>query len=110
MGLYDRNYIQDRSHEDVYEQAGFTQSSLSVFIRQTYQLFAASLLAASAGAYIGVGMASAIASWYWGLVILEFVFLFGLYAAKRKPGLNMVLLFGFTFLSGLTLAPLLSSV
>ena len=110
MGLYDRNYIQDRSHEDVYEQASFTQSSLSVFIRQTYQLFAASLLAASAGAYIGVGMASAIASWYWGLVILEFVFLFGLYAAKRKPGLNMVLLFGFTFLSGLTLAPLLSSV
>ena len=110
MGLYDRNYIQDRSHEDVYEQASFTQSSLSVFIRQTYQLFAASLLAASAGAYIGVGMASAIASWYWGLVILEFVFLFGLYAAKRKPGLNMILLFGFTFLSGLTLAPLLSSV
>jgi FtsH-binding integral membrane protein len=40
--------------------------------KQTYQLFAASLLAASAGAYIGVGMAKAISSWYWGLVILEF--------------------------------------
>ena len=39
-----------------------------------------------------------------------FVFLFGLYAAKRKAGLNMALLFGFTFLSGLTLTPLLSSI
>ena len=109
MGLYDRNYIQN-SAESTYEQTRLDESSLGVFIKQTYQLFAASLLAASAGAYIGVGMASTIASWYWGLVILEFVFLFGLYAAKRKAGLNMILLFGFTFLSGLTLAPLLSNV
>jgi len=109
MGLYDRNYIQN-SAESTFEQAGLDESSLGVFIKQTYQLFAASLLAASAGAYVGIGMASTIASWYWGLVILEFVFLFGLYAAKRKAGLNIILLFGFTFLSGLTLAPLLSNI
>lgn len=109
MGLYDRNYIQ-QTCEETYEQARPSESSLGVFIKQTYQLFAASLLAASAGAYVGIGMASTIASWYWGLVILEFVFLFGLYAAKRKAGLNMLLLFGFTFLSGLTLAPLLSNI
>ena len=109
MGLYDRNYIQN-SAESTYEEVRLDQSSLGIFIKQTYQLFAASLLAASAGAYVGVGMASTIASWYWGLVILEFVFLFGLYAAKRKAGLNMALLFGFTFLSGLTLAPLLSNI
>lgn len=109
MGLYDRNYIQQTS-EETYEHARPSESSLGVFIKQTYQLFAASLLAASAGAYVGIGMASTIASWYWGLVILEFVFLFGLYAAKRKAGLNMLLLFGFTFLSGLTLAPLLSNI
>jgi modulator of FtsH protease len=108
MGLYDRNYIQDRSNENTYEHTRVNESSMGVFIKQTYQLFAASLLAASAGAYIGIGMAKTISSWYWGLVILEFVFLFGLYAAKRKPGLNMVLLFGFTFISGLTLVPLLS--
>ena len=109
MGLYDRNYIQN-SAESTYEQVRLDESSLGVFIKQTYQLFAASLLAASAGAYVGIGMASTIASWYWGLVILEFVFLFGLYAAKRKAGLNIILLFGFTFLSGLTLAPLLSNI
>jgi len=108
MGLYDRNYIQDRSNENTYEHTRVNESSMGVFIKQTYQLFAASLLAASAGAYIGIGMAKTISSWYWGLVILEFVFLFGLYAAKRKPGLNMVLLFGFTFISGLTLVPLLA--
>jgi len=109
MGLYDRNYIQGHSQEGAYEEVR-SQSSMAVFIKQTYQLFAASLLAASAGAYIGIGMAGFVASWYWGFVILEFVFLFGLYAAKRKAGLNMMLLFGFTFLSGLTLAPLLSHI
>ena len=110
MGLYDRDYIQQHSQEGAYEHTRVDESSIGAFIKQTYQLFAAILLAASAGAYVGVGMAKAISSWYWGLVILEFVFLFGLYAAKRKPGLNMILLFGFTFLSGLTLAPLLSNI
>lgn len=110
MGLYDRNYIQQNTHEEVREHAGMDQSTLGLFIKQTYQLFAASLLAASAGAYVGIGMAKTVSSWYWGFVILEFVFLFGLYAAKRKPGLNIALLFGFTFLTGLTLAPLLSSI
>jgi modulator of FtsH protease len=108
MGLYDRNYIQQHSHESAYEHAGVNESSLGLFIKQTYQLFAASLLAASAGSYVGIGMAKAITSWYWGLVILEFVFLFGLYAFKRKAGINMILLFGFTFVSGLTIVPLLS--
>lgn len=108
MGLYDRNYIQQHSNESAYEHAGVNESSLGLFIKQTYQLFAASLLAASAGAYVGIGMAKAITSWYWGLVILEFVFLFGLYALKRKAGINMILLFGFTFVSGLTIVPLLA--
>lgn len=110
MGLYDRNYVHQHSHESAYEHAKGREGSIGIFIKQTYQLFAASLLAASVGAYIGVGMANTIVSWFWGFVILEFVFLFGLYAAKRKAGLNLLLLFGFTFLSGLTLAPLLSSI
>ena len=80
------------------------------FLKSTYQLFASSLLAATAGAYIGLDMVSTITSWFWGLVILQFVFLFGLYAVKNKPGINLAVLFGFTFLTGLTLTPLLSSV
>ncbi|MDD3324069.1 MAG: Bax inhibitor-1/YccA family protein [Sulfurospirillaceae bacterium] len=110
MGLYDRDYVQQREHE---QETGFqevSRASLSTFIKQTYQLFAASLLAASVGAYVGIGIAATVSSWFWGLVILEFALLFGLYMAKRKEGLNFILLFGFTFVSGLTLAPLLSSI
>ncbi|MGB9801935.1 MAG: Bax inhibitor-1/YccA family protein, partial [Arcobacter sp.] len=92
----------------------YTQESSKVelmsFLKATYQLFAGSLLAATAGAYIGLGMVSTIASWYWGLVILEFALLFGLFAVKNKPGINLAVLFGFTFVSGLTITPLLASV
>ncbi|WP_024954428.1 Bax inhibitor-1/YccA family protein [Sulfurospirillum arcachonense] len=109
MGLYDRNYIRNNVQENTYEKTQ-TRSNQGVFIKQTYQLFAASLLAATVGAYIGIGMAGLIASFYWGFVILEFGLLFGVYAAKKKAGLNLILLFGFTFMSGLTLAPLLTHI
>ncbi|MGB7402847.1 Bax inhibitor-1/YccA family protein [Arcobacter sp. F2176] len=107
--MYNRDYL---SHKDTTQQ--YTQESSKVelmsFLKATYQLFAGSLLAATAGAYIGLGMVSTIASWYWGLVILEFALLFGLFAVKNKPGINLAVLFGFTFVSGLTITPLLASV
>ncbi|WP_428025337.1 Bax inhibitor-1/YccA family protein [Arcobacter sp.] len=107
--MYNRDYL---SHKDTTQQ--YTQETSKVelmsFLKATYQLFAGSLLAATAGAYIGLDMVSTIASWYWGLVILEFVLLFGLFAVKNKPGINLAVLFGFTFVSGLTITPLLASV
>jgi len=111
MGLYDRKYINQNINEasEHFGQAR-TSSNMAIFVKQTYQLFAASLLAASAGAYIGLGFAATISSMYFMFVILEFAVLFGLFAAKKKAGLNLVLLFAFTFLSGLTLAPLLTSI
>ncbi|AQW88402.1 BAX inhibitor (BI)-1 like protein (UPF0005 domain) [Campylobacter pinnipediorum subsp. caledonicus] len=109
MSLYDRDCA--RSNE--YEQS-YAQSSLSTFIKQTYQLFAASLLSATAGAYTGIYFLAATLIQnkilFWGLVIVEFALLFGLMAAKRKAGLNTILLFAFTFISGLTLTPLLYMV
>ena len=106
MSLYDRNYANSREQELSRE---YSQSSLSTFIKQTYQLFAASLLAASVGAYVGIfsSLGAMVANSYWLFVILELAVLFGLIAAKRKAGLNLVLLFAFTFLSGLTLTPIL---
>jgi modulator of FtsH protease len=109
MALYDRNYTNAYANE--YEQtATRDESALKSFIKQTYQLFAASLLAGTAGAYVGLGMAPVIASFYWGLVILEFALIIGLNFTKDKPSLALGMLFGFTFISGLTLAPLLSAV
>lgn len=101
------NRFENRLEEEELLQA---PSDIMAFLKSTYQLFASSLLAASAGAYVGLGMVNVISSWFWGLVILEFALLFGLYAVKDKPGINLAVLFGFTFVSGLTLTPLLSNV
>ena len=116
--MYNRDYLSNGTNsgysrtEEVYSssQESYVPKDLTAFLRSTYQLFASSLLAASAGAYIGLGMLSTISSWYWGLVILEFVFLFALYAVKDKPGINLAVLFGFTFVSGLTITPLMGSI
>jgi len=108
MELYDRKAtLQERIEQ---KAESVERYELATFIKRTYQLFAASILAAAAGAYIGMQMAPAIATWYWGLVILEFVLLISLYFTKSKPGLNLILLFGFTFMTGLTLTPLLSAI
>ncbi len=105
MALYDRQTAQQG-----YVGADVREGSqLSTFIKQTYQLFAASLLAGSAGAYVGLGMIEIIYNARWLFLILELGLLFGLYAAKRKEGLNLILLFAFTFVSGLTIAPLVGA-
>ena len=118
MALYNRDYVhqqaqreEERFERGTFEEPGVrSESELAQFIKTTYQLFAASCLAGAAGAYVGMGMVQTIAQWYIGLVILEFAMLFGLYMTRRKPGLNMAMLFGFTFLTGITLTPLLAAV
>lgn len=107
--MYNRDYLSHKDTTGNYTQET-SRAELMSFLKATYQLFAGSLLAATAGAYIGLDMVSTIASWYWGLVILEFVLLFALFAVKNKPGINLAVLFGFTFISGLTITPLLASV
>ncbi|MBD3840436.1 MAG: Bax inhibitor-1/YccA family protein [Campylobacterales bacterium] len=118
--MYNRDYLTNGSNSSSYTRNDEAYSSsheqaqapanLVAFLKSTYQLFASSLLAATVGAYIGLDMVSTISTWYWGLVILEFALLFGLYAVKDKPGINLAVLFGFTFVSGLTITPLLASV
>ncbi|WP_457593881.1 Bax inhibitor-1/YccA family protein [Hydrogenimonas sp.] len=119
MSLYNRDYVHNQSahrQEERYEQRTFEEqpvrdeAQLAQFIKTTYQLFAASCIAGAAGAYAGMGMAAAISQWYIGLVILEFAMLFGLMFTRKKPGINMAMLFGFTFLTGVTLVPLLAAV
>lgn len=114
--MYKRDYLTSGSTSNdnttyANESVGHrSRADMMAFLKATYQLFAGSLLAATAGAYIGLDMVSTIATWYWGLVIFQFVLLFALYAVKEKPGINLAVLFGFTFISGLTITPLLASV
>ncbi len=112
--MYNRDYLSNNNStynnaEQATEQTEQrSKADIVAFLKDTYRLFASSLLAATAGAYIGLDMVSTIQSWYWGLVILMFVLLFALYAVQDKPGINLAVLFGFTFISGLTITPLLS--
>ena len=111
MALYDRKSV-DNNYSD-YTESSFSQSDTALisFVKQTYQLFAASLLAASAGAYVGISnLGNIVAQYYVGFVILEFALLFGLFFTKAKPGINLAMLFGFTFVTGLTLTPILSRI
>jgi len=105
MGLYDRGYIQD-------DRTSYNEESkvrVNEFIKQTYQLFAGSLIGGSVGAYLGMGFMPSGGFGFWGVVILEFVLLFGVYAVKDKPGINLAMLFAFTFVSGLTISPMLNA-
>ena len=103
MALYDRDYA---NHAQ--EEVSAHDLSRTDFIKKTYQLFAGSLLGGTVGAYIGMGMVQTVAEWKWGFIILELALLFAVYAMKKKEGLNYILLFAFTFVSGLTLAPILT--
>lgn len=103
MNLYDRDHLKSRELEGSYS------SELSTFIKQTYQLFAASLLAATAGAYVGVFSLARLllesTATFWVLFAVEIGLLVGLMYKKKEAPLNLILLFAFTFCSGLTLAP-----
>jgi modulator of FtsH protease len=104
MGLYDRDY----AREDLAGYGQRSETKIVSFVKETYKLFAASLMAGAVGAYVGIPMASVIQAWFIPLIILEFALLFGLFAVKRKPGINLVVMFSFVFMTGLMIAPLLS--
>ncbi len=104
MGLYDRN-SRGVAYES-YELDSARQSSVEVgFVKRVYQLLTASLVAATAGAFVGTEY---VKTFSWMLLILEFALLFGLMFSKNKPTLALFMLFGFTFVSGLTLGPVLN--
>ncbi|MFV0481017.1 MAG: Bax inhibitor-1 family protein [Campylobacteraceae bacterium] len=106
MSLYDRDYSKQQSQTQSFEDNSLVEkSNLSAFIRKTYQLFAASLIAGAAGAYLGMDYAYQISSFGFWLIIPFLALYFGLRFAIRKTGLNYILLFAFTFFGGLIIAP-----
>ena len=82
-----------------------------VFIKKVYSLLAFSMVTAAIGAYLGSGpLLLLVAPNMMLIFILQFALIFFASFAARKPGLNMVALFSFTTVSGLTLGPLLYQV
>ncbi len=108
MGLYDRDYAREQAHS--FEYATHSEAKIVSFVKETYKLFAASLMGGAVGAYIGIPFAATIAQFpvYIGLIVLEFALLFGLFAVKNKPGINLMVMFAFVFMTGITLAPTLA--
>jgi len=104
MALYDRDYTSTESD--------FVQEGASVsFMKQTYQLLAASMIAAAAGAYVTLPYAEVVMQYKWFIFGAELLVLFfGLSMSRGKPGLNLAMLFLFTFLTGVSLVPLLASL
>lgn len=106
MSLYDRNYAGDISYSQVSENA------LVNFVKQTYKFFGASLFFATIGAYIGMGFLNYLmnSTMMIGIFILEIALLIGLNFLRDKPVVNVILLFAFTFVTGIALVPLLSNI
>jgi len=104
MALYDRDYTS--------AEAEYVQEGASVrFMKQTYQLLGASMIAAAAGAYVTMPYAQIVMQYKWLIFGFELFMLFvGLRMTRNKPGLNLAALFVFTFVTGVSLVPLLSSL
>lgn len=106
MGLNDRDYAREKA--DGSSTLSRNETQITAFVKDTYKLFAASMLAGSVGAFVGVPFAAQIHSMAIVLFIIEIGLLIGLYMTKNKPGINLMMLFGFTFMTGITIAPLLA--
>ena len=103
MALYDRDYSSSQTQIDVQEGASVA------FMKQTYQLLGASMVAAAAGAYMTMPYAETVMQYRWFIFGFELFMLFvGLGMTRNKPGLNLAALFVFTFVTGVSLVPLLA--
>jgi len=105
MALYDRDYAQQGTETFVQEGASVA------FMKKTYQLLGASMIAAAAGAYATMPYAEVVQQYKWFIFGFELFMLFvGLGMTRNKPGLNLAALFVFTFATGVSLVPLLASL
>ncbi|AXX93651.1 hypothetical protein CPU12_08355 [Malaciobacter molluscorum LMG 25693] len=107
--MYNRDYLEQSQNHTAQDSS---RVELMSFLKATYQLFAGSLLAATAGAYIGLDIVSYLAGplmWVLFAVELGLIF-FVIPRVKHTPGVNLAVLFAFTFITGLTIAPLLTAI
>ena len=105
MALYDRDYAHGRMGG-----TEATQALVGVaFMKKTYQLLAASMIAAAAGTYVALPYAPVVVHYHWfifGFIIL--MAMFGFHAVRHNNTLSLIALFVFTFVMGAWLAPMIS--
>jgi len=108
MALYNRDY----NNNTINAGKTYEVESVSVdFMKKTYQLLAASMVAAAVGAYVTMPYAATVMQYKWLIFGFELFMLFiGLGMTRNKPGLNLMALFVFTFVTGVSLVPLLAKL
>lgn len=102
MALYNRDY-----NKATYLQEDTAGLSSVAFMKRTYQLLAASMIAAAAGAYATIDYYQVVSDYKWAIFGFElFMLFFGIGMTRGKPTLNLAALFVFTFTTGVSLVPL----
>jgi modulator of FtsH protease len=76
-------------------------------IGKVMALLSFSFIFAFLGGLVGTGLAPSLGGMYLVIVIAGFITLFALMALIQKPGINLFLLYLFTFLEGMGLGPLI---
>jgi modulator of FtsH protease len=108
MALYDRDY---NNTVNTMGYAHEVETASVDFMKRTYQLLAASMIAAAVGAYVTMPYAVQVMQYKWFIFGAELLILFfGLSMSRGKPGINLFMLFAFTFLTGVSLVPLLAQL
>ncbi|WP_072682785.1 Bax inhibitor-1 family protein [Arcobacter sp. LA11] len=107
--MYNRDYLSQETQEHTHSNEE-SRVHLMSFLKATYQFFAGSMLAATAGAYIGLDIISYLVGGMQWVLFGVFIALawFVVPAVRHTAGLNLVALFATTFLTGLMIAPLLA--
>jgi modulator of FtsH protease len=78
------------------------------FLKKVYTYFLFSIVASGIGGWFGLQNMQIFSTiGYWPIIIAEFALLILCFVFQRTQGLNLLLLGGFTFVSGLTIAPTL---
>ena len=86
---------------------GAENAQAGSLVSKVMGLLAFSFLFAFIGGIVGIYVLQLTYSTYWIVAIGGFIVLFALMFAINKPGLNLFLLYLFTFLEGLSLSPLI---
>lgn len=109
MALYDRDY--NNNTANVANETTAVVATSVTFMKQTYQLLGASMVASALGAYLTMPYVATISQYKW--FIFGFVMLmvfFGFNATRKNPTLHLMALFVFTFVLGVMIVPLLAMI
>lgn len=83
------------------------------FLRRTYALFLLGLMVTGVGAVVALSVEAilmTVLNYIWIALILQFVMVIGAGVLRDRSPWNTLIYFGFTFLTGLILAPILLAV